>query len=259
MAEPRPAGPAPRPPAYDPGAFWQAVLSAHPDLRGTGEPGLSLAYNRAMYAIRERVLTRELAREGVDLTGARVLDGGSGVGFYVDYYLRHGADVTGVELTDAGTRLLRERFPAARILQGDLAELDAGGGYAVVNVWDVLYHITDDARWEAALRRLARAVAPGGLLLVSDVLAPWRGRLAAHNVMRELPRYAAVLRDEGLAVRRTVPTHYLLNRSLGALKGLNRLPHLLHAIDRVLLALGAPSPEPCNRLLVARRGGAAGG
>lgn len=257
MAEPRPAGPSAR--AYDPQAFWQEVLSTHPDLRGTGEPGLSLAYNRAMYRIRERVLTRELAREGVRLPGARVLDGGSGVGFYVDYYLRHGAAVTGIELTEAGTRLLRQRFPAARILQGDLSETDTGGGYDVVNAWDVLYHITDEARWEAAVRRLARELAPGGVLLLTDVLRPWRGRLAAHNVMRELPRYAALLRDEGAAVRRVVPTHYLLNRSLGALKGLNRLPYLLYAVDRSLLAIGAPSPEPCNRLLVARRAAAAGG
>jgi SAM-dependent methyltransferase len=257
VPEPRPGDPGA--PGFDPRAFWQEVLSAHPDLRGTGEPGLSLAYNRAMYAIRERVLTRELAREGVRLHGARVLDGGSGVGFYVDYYLRRGAAVTGVELTPAGAAQLRERFPAACILQGDLADTDAGGGYDVVNVWDVLYHITDEGRWEAALRRLARAVAPGGLLLATDVLSPWRGRLAVHNVMRELPRYAALLREEGVAVLRSVPTHYLLNRNLGALKGLNRLPHLLYAIDRSLLAIGAPSPEPCNRLLVARRAAATGG
>jgi SAM-dependent methyltransferase len=238
---------------YEPASFWQEILSAHPDLRGTGEPGLSLAYNRAMYAIRERVLTHELARAGVRVAGARVLDGGSGVGFYVDYYLRHGAAVTGIELTEAGTQLLRRRYPAARIVQGDLSDTDAGTGFDVVNVWDVLYHITDDARWERAVRRLARAVAPGGVLLLTDVLGPWRGPLAAHNVMRAGSRYEAILAEEGVRAERTVPTHYLLNRNLGWLKGANRLPHALYAVDRVLLALGAPSPEPCNRLLVSRR------
>lgn len=249
----------PRAPGYDPFAFWQRILSSNPDLRGTGEPGLSLAYNRAMYDVRRRVLERELGREGVDPRGKSVLDGGSGVGFYVDFYLRHGARVTGIELTDAGAALLRQRFPAARILQGDLSETDPGGVFDIVNCWDVLYHIVDDARWEAALRNLARATAPGGVLLVSDVLRPYHGPLAGHNKPREEAAYARVLASEGLEVRRTVPTHWFLNRDLKWAKGANRLPGLLYAADRALLALSAPSWEPANRLLLARRRAAATG
>jgi SAM-dependent methyltransferase len=245
--------------SYRPQEFWEQRLEAQFDLRGTGETGLSLAYNRACYRLRGEVLAACLQRAGLLPGGRRVLDVGCGTGFWTEWYVSRGAHYTGVDIAQVSVDRLAQADPEQRFVRADVSEGVPGGPYDIVNVFDVLYHITDDARWEAALRRLARAVAPGGLLLVSDVLAPWRGRLAAHNVMRELPRYAAVLRDEGLAVRRTVPTHYLLNRSLGALKGLNRLPHLLHAIDRVLLALGAPSPEPCNRLLVARRGGAAGG
>jgi SAM-dependent methyltransferase len=239
---------------YDPAAFWQSVLSAHPDLTGTGEPGLSLAYNRAMYRVRELVVTRELRREGVKLEGASVLDGGSGVGFWVNYYLSRGAKVTGIELTEAGAEVLRRRFPQARILRGDLAETDPGGVFDVVNCCDVLYHVTDDARWEAALRRLARAVAPGGALLVSDVVGGWHGPLAAHCRPREIARYAAVLASEGLTKPRATPTHWWLNRELGALRGLNRIPALLYALDRTLLALSWPAWEPgANQLLVSRR------
>jgi SAM-dependent methyltransferase len=241
------------PQEYRPREFWQRTLAAYPDLRGTGEPGLSLAYNEAMYDLRRRVLERELHREGARLQGARVLDLGSGVGFYVDLYLRRGAQVTGVELTDAGAALLRARFPAAHILHGDIAEVDAGGDYDIVNVWDVLYHITDEARFEAALGRAARALRPGGVLLLTDVFRAYRGRLAAHNVMREEARYRAVLEREGVEIARLVPTHFLLNRPLGLFRSLNRVPALLHAIDRALLATGARVPEPCNRLLVARR------
>jgi SAM-dependent methyltransferase len=239
---------------YDPAAFWQSVLSQHPDLTGTGEPGLSLAYNRAMYRVREIVVTRELARENVKLAGARVLDGGSGVGFWVNYYLRAGASVTGIELTEAGAELLRRRFPEARILRGDLAETDPGGVFDVVSCCDVLYHITDDARWEAALRGLAGAVAPGGVLLVSDVVGGWQGPLAAHCRPREIARYAAVLASAGLTRPRATPTHWWLNRELGALRGLNRLPSFLYALDRTLLALSWPAWEPgANQLLVSRR------
>ena len=36
--------------------YWERTLSEQFDLRGTGEPGLSLAYNRACYQLRREVL-----------------------------------------------------------------------------------------------------------------------------------------------------------------------------------------------------------
>lgn len=251
MRETPPAA-APSPP-FDPRRFWEDRLAAHPDLTGTGETGLSAAYNRACYDLRARVLAREVRHLGLALSGARVLDVGSGVGFFVSFYLARGARVTGVELTEAGLRLLASRFPAARFLHGDVAEAEIGEGYDVVNAFDVLYHIVDDALWERALSRLCTALSPGGVLFLTDVLAPVRRPLAAHNVMRPRTRYEAVLSAHGVRVLRTPPTHWLLNRELGPWRGLNRLPWLLHLADRLLFAAGAPSPEPANRLLVGRR------
>ena len=250
------SGTAPPPggrPAFDARRFWEERLGAHPDLTGTGETGLSLRYNRACYALRERVLDREIQRLGLSLAGASVLDVGSGVGFFVDYYLRRGARVTGVELTEAGAGVLAARFPAARILVGDVADLDVGAGYDVVNAFDVLYHIVDDERWERALRRLLEALAPGGVLFLTDVLHPGPRDLSAHNVMRARTAYEGVLREAGVRVLRTPPTHYLLNRELGWLRPLNRFPALLQMCDEILLGLGVPAPEPANRLLVACR------
>jgi SAM-dependent methyltransferase len=253
MSAPSRHPPASPPPPFDPRRFWEERLAAHPDLVGTGETGLSAAYNRACYDLRARVLRREVARLGLSLAGASVLDVGSGVGFFVDFFLRRGARVTGVELTEAGMRLLPQRFPEARFLHGDVADVTLEEGYDVVNAFDVLYHIVDDARWERAVRRLARALHPGGVLFLTDVLTPLRRPLAPHNVMRGRARYEALLADCGVRILRTPPTHYLLNRDLGPLAGLNRLPWLLAAADRLLLALGADAPEPAARLLVGRR------
>ncbi len=253
MTDEAPPSPPENGAGFDARSFWEARLAAHPDLSGTGETRLSLAYNRACYDLRARVLGRALGRCGVRLAGARVLDVGSGVGFFVDFYARRGARVTGVELTRSGADLLRRRFPEATVLHGDVSELEVGGGYDVVNAFDVLYHIVDDARWEGAVHRLCQALRPGGVLCLTDVLRPPRQPLAEHNVLRDLPRYEAILGAHGVRVLATPATHYLLNRELGPLRGLNRVPALLHAADRLLFALGAPSPEPVVRLLVARR------
>jgi hypothetical protein len=136
----------------------------------------------------------------------------------------------------------------------DVSEAELSGQWDIVNVFDVLYHITDDAKWQAALSRLARAVAPGGALLVTDLFEAPAG-LAEHNKMRPFERYRSVLDATG--VRFTYeplrPTHVLLNRHLGFWRFLNRAPGLLLGVDRALLALGLAPATGTNRLLVARR------
>jgi SAM-dependent methyltransferase len=237
---------------YRPQEFWEQRLSEQFDLRGTGETGLSLAYNRACYVLRAGVLDAALRRAGCDPRGRRVLDVGCGTGFWTDYYVRRGADYTGVDIAPVSVDRLAARYPQQRFVHADVSEGVPGGPYDLVNAFDVLYHITDDARWEAALRGLARALAPGGLLLVTDAFA--QVPAAEHNVMRPLARYLGVVEREGLRQVDLAPTHLLLNRALGAWRFLNRWPGLLLAIDRTWLSLGFAAPARTNRLLVLRKG-----
>jgi len=239
--------------AYDPREFWQRRLSEHFDLRGTGETGLPLAYNRACYALRRRVLDRALREAGVGLAGRTVLDVGCGTGFFTAYYLEGGARVTGLDIAPVAVERLRLRHPEARFLLADVSEAEIAERFDVVNAFDVLYHITDDGRWERAVRHIAAAVAPGGVLLATDTFAALGG-LAAHNRARPLARYRELLAAAGLAPGRVYPTHVLLNRELGAFRFLNRAPAALLLADRALLALGAGRHDPVvSKLLVARR------
>ena len=237
---------------YRPQEFWEQRLESQFDLRGTGETGLSLAYNRACYQLRADVLTACLARSGVAVRARRVLDVGCGTGFWTDYYVSRGAQYTGVDIAQVSVDRLAARYPGQRFVRADVSEGVPGGPYDVVNVFDVLYHITDDARWQAALGHLAHAVAPGGLLLVTDVFSD-RGALAEHNVMRPLERYLDVIGAAGLQREQLRPTHVLLNRHLGPWRFLNRWPGLLLAADRGLLALGLGHDPAANKLLACRR------
>ena len=238
--------------SYQPREFWEQRLSEQFDLRGTGQTGLSLAYNRACYALRREVLTRALEAEGFDPRGRRVLDVGCGTGFFTAYYLARGAALTGIDIAPTSIATLSARHPGAAFILGDVSEVPLDGTWDLVNAFDVLYHITDDARWERALAHLAAAVAPGGLLLLTDTFAE-RAGLAAHNRMRSLARHRAVLEPLGFALRDLKPTHVLLNRELGPFRFLNRLPGLLLPLDRVLLRLGFGHDARANKLLVCRR------
>jgi SAM-dependent methyltransferase len=238
--------------SYSPREFWDRRLSEQFDLRGTGETGLSLTYNRACYELRREVLERALREARTEPAGRRVLDVGCGTGFFTAWYVAHGAQVTGVDIAPTSVERLQKQFPAAKFVLADIGETDLEGSWDLVNAFDVLYHIVDDARWEAAVRRLAQAVAPGGLLLVTDTFAPL-GAIAEHNRMRPMDAYRRILDPLGFGPGRVYPTHVLLNRELGGFRFLNRAPGLLLALDRALLALGLGHDARVSKLLVARR------
>jgi SAM-dependent methyltransferase len=181
-----------------------------------------------------------------------VLDVGCGTGFFTAFYLERGASVTGLDLTAASVEGLRRNFPDARFEQADVSEIAIDAEYDLVNVFDVFFHIVDDARWETALRNVCRALRPGGLLVYSDVFMAPTGQ-ADHNRTRVLERHRQVLASMDMEVLSLRPTHVLLNRELGGWRFLNRAPRLLYAADRVLLGLGADPGMQGNRLLVARR------
>lgn len=241
---------------YRPQEYWERTLSRQFDVRGTGEPGLSLAYNRACYQLRREVLDRALADAGLDPRGRRVLDVGCGSGFWTSYYVGRGAEYTGLDIAPVSVAKLQQAYPESRFVLSDVSEAELEGTWDIVNVFDVLYHITDDVKWQAALGRLARAVAPGGALLVTDAFESPAG-LAEHNKMRPFERYRDVLDASGVRFEYAPlrATHVLLNRHLGAWRFLNRAPGLLLALDRALLALGLVPGRATNRLLVARRVG----
>jgi SAM-dependent methyltransferase len=198
------------------------------------------------------VLSRALAEAGFDARDRQVLDVGCGTGFFTEFYLGRGARVTGLDIAPTSIERLRQRHPEARFLLSDVSEASLPERYDLVNAFDVLYHITDEARWERAVRNLSLAVAPGGLMLLTDTFAEFEG-LASHNTVRPLTRYRAILATQGLEPQALYPTHVLLNRELGPFRPLNRLPQLLYGLDVVMLALGAGHSPAVSKLLVARR------
>lgn len=238
---------------YRPREFWDRRLAEQFDLRGTGETGLSLAYNRACYTLRREVLDRALADQQFDPRGRRVLDVGCGTGFFTAYYLARGADVTGVDIAPTAVARLAERFPEARFVLADVSEGPVAGTFDLVNAFDVLYHITDDRRWGTAVDHLAAAVAPGGMLLMTDTFGADMAGAAEHNRMRPLAPYRERLVAAGMRLAGMYPTHVLLNRELGPWRFLNRAPGLLLALDRALLGLGFGRDGRTNTLLVARK------
>jgi cyclopropane fatty-acyl-phospholipid synthase-like methyltransferase len=99
---------------------------------------------------------------------ARVLDAGCGTGRpLADYILSRGHDVVGVDQSERLLELARARFPAARWVHSRLEDFaPAAGAFDAIVCWDALFHIPREHH-ETILGRFARALAPGGRLMLT--------------------------------------------------------------------------------------------
>lgn len=96
--------------------------------------------------------------------GKRVLEVGLGVGSDLLSWARAGAEVSGVDLTEASVRIVRRRLDAeglsAKVLVGDAENLPfEDAQFDLFYSWGVLHHTPDT---EKALRQAWRVLKPGG-------------------------------------------------------------------------------------------------
>jgi 2-polyprenyl-3-methyl-5-hydroxy-6-metoxy-1,4-benzoquinol methylase len=126
-----------------------------------------------------RTVLRDLMRRYPRLKpGARVLDYGSGVGFFLVACRDAGLEPLGIDFSDVAARYARERFQIEVRPEPEraLAALPSGH-FDLVTAWAVVEHLR---RPREALAGLTRVLAPGGVLgLTVPNLRCWRYRLEA--------------------------------------------------------------------------------
>jgi SAM-dependent methyltransferase len=216
------------PESFDPQAYWEARLASNPTLQGTGHRAFSLDYNQWLYRAQYDCLDGVLRRNNVPLQSKRVLDVGSGTGFYVDYFLQQGASVVGLDIAPASVAYLEQHYPAGNFYVSDISasEQPMTGSFDLAALISVLYHIVDDARFEQALRNVAQCLNPGGYLVLTDTLQRGLIPTAGHTRFRLLADYQRVLQSHGVQILHVAPIYFFLNRSFIPMLG----PRLISAL-----------------------------
>jgi phospholipid N-methyltransferase len=147
--------------------------------------------------------SRRLAREMIAQLpdGAnRVIELGGGTGVFTEALLDHGIDAANllvVELNDELHRLLRERFPAARVVRGDARQLEAlsrESGFADAGPADAVLS-------GLGLLSMSRATQRDILRAAFSVLGP-EGRLIQFTYGPASPVSREVLDELGLSAHR---------------------------------------------------------
>jgi 2-polyprenyl-3-methyl-5-hydroxy-6-metoxy-1,4-benzoquinol methylase len=138
--------------------------------------------------------------------GTRILEVGCGVGRWGRRMARRGARVTGIDLApqmieEARRRAERDGVAGlCRFLVADLAALALEERFERILGVTVLQHILDRARFEAAVERLSRHLAPGGRLILLEA-APSRRMARCDSsvfVAREVEAYRSAFAGAGL-------------------------------------------------------------
>jgi 2-polyprenyl-6-hydroxyphenyl methylase/3-demethylubiquinone-9 3-methyltransferase len=179
------AVPAPEPSAYG-AAYYERSYVAFRDER--------LAFLRSL-----------LARLG-DASGRIALDCGCGAGLSLEVLAATGWRAVGIEPSPAGAALAARRSHA--VARASASELPTATGVAgAVLLLDVLAHVDDPA---AAVREAARALAPGGRILVKTPHRPsWAYRVAARlpgrvgRGLMHLPHQRYAISERALAAMLT--------------------------------------------------------
>lgn len=79
-------------------------------------------------------------------------------------------DLSAPMLERAKTRVSAVSTKTVRTYQGDMREVDLEGNYDIIVAAAVLHHLRDDSDWESTFAKLYSLTAPGGVLLVSDLV-----------------------------------------------------------------------------------------
>ncbi len=158
---------------FDAASYWNERHDRTSGLHGVGYLGLG-GLNEWMYRVRKRVFRRVVKSTGVDVKGARILDVGTGTGFYLDRWRELGAtDVTGADFSLTACERLRAEYPGTTIENLDIGTQDAAtieqlGKFDLISVMDVFYHLVDDAVYRRAFGNLERLLKPGGKLIFTE-------------------------------------------------------------------------------------------
>ena len=234
---------------YDPQAAWnaryrQAVAQGGIDDKATitrrADPlKARYHYNAVENAILEWALRAPFPDQPT------LLDVGSGAGHWIDFYrsVFDARGVVGIELAAPAADALRLNYAAesdVSVEELDISgDIELGERFDIVNAVDVLFHVVDDGRWRRAVQNLGRHLAPGGRLVIVELVAriPYDAGLRAPDAERGEP-----VADEVVMVTKRVRSLHQW-KACGRDAGL-KLVHTRHLRQSRTLA------TPANRLLV---------
>jgi SAM-dependent methyltransferase len=131
----------------------------------------SRLYSEHFVEERERIYKKVIQGELKDISASSLLEVGAGTGFNMPFFLRAGfraENITANELLPDRIRTFRERFPAIRMLPGNVLDMAEAGRFDVVFQSTVFSSVLDEDFRRQLAAKMMRLLKPGGIILSYD-------------------------------------------------------------------------------------------
>lgn len=223
--------------------FWESRLEKKRGLTGVGYAKLGPYFNFWAYKVRGVVFHRQVSKLIRPKSDAKVLDIGSGTGFYIDQWQQFGiSDITGVDITTVSVEQLKQRFPRQKFYQldigGDIQSfIKEQGQFKLISCLDVLFHIVDDQRFKQALHNISACLEKGGYFVYSDNFVERGTQRTKHQVSHSKADLMQWIDEAGFEVVEICPFMVAVNYPIDST---NPLLHAYWFVVENALALVKP-------------------
>lgn len=211
---------------YKPSSYWNKLLGHKFDYSAVSHPMLSNNINKWAYRERAEAFQRVLNSLNLNnIQGKRVLDVGSGVGFWIGYLKNLGvSDVTGIDISKDSIRVLRSRYPKFKFRLLNISDKSAvqklSRKFDLVMAMDVILHIVDGHQFSQALKNLCSLTSDNGYLILMEPVIINNSyeeyQVGQSSRARRLSEYRSILRSRGFDLVEVRSVSFLLNNPIEA-------------------------------------------
>ena len=206
--------------------YWETRLKDNFGLQGVGFFGLGKKYNKWMYRVRMRVFLNCIRSLHLDLTNSEVIDIGCGTGFYIGLWKNEVkvGHLTGIDITNIAIQNLKAKFPDVRLYTADICNdtelqlISNNNQFDIVSAFDVLFHITDDSKFEQAIKNVHSMLKLNGYFIFSDNFIHGAEIRSTYQVSRSLSRIEKSITENGFEIIARKPMFVLMNAPVDTTK-----------------------------------------
>jgi SAM-dependent methyltransferase len=211
--------------------YWDKLLSENTSLKGVGWPNWPESYNLILYKKYlkgfEKVINDLQQKYSFPLNeNIKVFEAGPGTGFYTNYFYQAGVKkYTGADISESSINKLKGKYPEFNFFRKDISLTDEfinenKETFDLINIVDVLLHITDDNKFRNAVSNLSSMLKHGGYIIVGDAISIYRktnhaeGSKYTHDVSRHIDYLNSVFTASGVEMLGIYQRYnFLLNKN----------------------------------------------
>jgi len=193
--------------------YWNNRLGENFSLKGVGHISFSRFYNTWLYKTKLFVLNKIKNEKKIILAQKKVLDIGSGTGFFVEYYTQKKAKITGLDITDISILYLSKKYPQSKFYTLDISNAMIEEKFDIINMWDVIYHQVDENLFLQTLTNISKMLKPGSFFICTDTFGGNQVKqVNEHVVFRPMANYAGIMDKLGFKLIKIYPLYRWMNR-----------------------------------------------